>query len=134
MEAMFGSQNTYGFGNMGSTVSPFNAFFPSNSDPFWGNSKANRSAGLAPYRMHETPDSYNYHHTDNYQMSDGLKHVDSGIAGKSCLWPSTCHRCVALRPHSGPHQGVRPVLRQIHFGSVLPSLLPSLTSLFRTIL
>ena len=84
MEAMFGSQNTYGFGNMGSTVSPFNAFFPSNSDPFWGgNSKAGNRAsqGITPYRMHETPDSYNYHHSDSYQMSDQLKHVDTGIAG-----------------------------------------------------
>ena len=87
MEAMFGSQNTYGFGNaMGNTVSPFNAFFPSNSDPFWGSNsaKANqRSAGLNPYRMHETPDNaYNYHHSDSYQMTDGLKHVDSSLAGK----------------------------------------------------
>ena len=90
MEAMFGSQNTYGFGNMGS---PFNAFFPSNSDPFWGsNTKASRTAGLAgppgaPYRMHETADTYNYHH-DNYAPasalgdSAGMKHVESGITGE----------------------------------------------------
>jgi hypothetical protein len=99
MEAMFGSQSTYGFG------SPFNAFFPSGSatDPFWGNntkaSRPNAGLGAPPgptgYRMHDAADTYGYHH-DSYATAPGgmgdapggvsLKHVESGMAGNYCLF------------------------------------------------
>ncbi|CAG2104171.1 unnamed protein product [Medioppia subpectinata] len=95
MEAMFGSQTSYPFSTMTNNMAanipstPFNAFFPSNNDPFWGaNSKQSRSQAPPYGRQHDNND-YSYHSADAYH---DVKQMESGIAGNhSDRCKQSCH-------------------------------------------
>ncbi|RWS17568.1 YTH domain family protein 1-like protein [Dinothrombium tinctorium] len=83
MDAVFGSQNSFGYNN-------FNTFFPSGTgtggggDPFWGtgaHKQSQRGIPVGPYRgVH---DEQSYYQRDTYgdsSSSASLKHVESGMS------------------------------------------------------
>ncbi|RWS30012.1 YTH domain family protein 1-like protein [Leptotrombidium deliense] len=81
MDAMFGSQNSFGYSN-------FNTFFPSGTgtaggDPFWGtgaHKQSPRGVPVGPYRS--VHDDQSYYPRDSYgdTTSGSLKHVESGMS------------------------------------------------------